>query len=134
MKFIQKPNNEWTGWTHYRVSEKGLVHVGVYRVMYGHRVRAGFVADKMGCTLDWCGGANWKDVERLYSLCIGVLSRRDETPNCFEGIPQYSIIKPFYLDERFTRKVIKLAGEFEMISLEVSDVGGAGLHEFQKSL
>jgi len=127
MKFILHPYNEEVGWSNYRISEGGVVHLGVYRVMYGFRVRAGRVADRWGCTLDWCGGANWQDVERLYSLCLGILSQRDEANFSFERIPTVSKVKPFYLDEYFVKTVSDLAGGFELItleksSLEISDV------------
>lgn len=117
MKFITQPDSEETGWSNYRISEGGTVHLGVCRVMYGFRVRCGMTRDKWGCSLDWCGGANWKDVERLYSLCLGVLAQRDESNFSFDGIPGVSAIKPFYLDEKFVKIVGKLAGDFELVTL-----------------
>lgn len=91
---------------HRRVSENGLVEMGVYRVMFGWRVRAGFVG-KMSCALDWCGGGNWTDVERLYSLCFSILSNKQENYQCFDDLPPISMIKPFYLDHDF----VKIVGE-----------------------
>lgn len=91
--------------------------MGVYRVLFGFRVRCGMTSDKMCCALDWCGGANWKDVERLYSLCLGILSQKDENNFSFMGIPTVSSIKPFYLDEKFVSIVGKLAGDFELLTL-----------------
>lgn len=132
MNFIERPSDPHFQWTHYRVSEEGGVHIGVHRVLYGFRVRAGYRGDKLGCYCDWCGGANWKDVERLYSLCLAILSQREEPGDnwrhaeVFEGMPPVSSIKPFYLDEEFTKKVTQLAGpNLEMISLmrpEVADM------------
>lgn len=132
MKFIEQPVHPHFGWTHYRVSEGGGVHIGVHRVIYGFRVRAGYRGDLLGCYCDWCGGANWKDVERLYSLCLAILSQREEPgdnwrqANVFEGLPPVSSIKPFYLDEEFTKTVGELAGpNLELISLmrpEVADL------------
>lgn len=124
MKFIERPTDPHFEWSHYRVSEGGGVHIGIYRVMYGFRVRAGYTGDTLGCYCDWCGGANWEDVERLYSLCVAILSQREEPgdqwrgSSVFEGIPPVSSIKPFYLDKEFTERVTKLAGDkLEMISL-----------------
>jgi hypothetical protein len=101
---------------HRRVSEKGLVEMGVYRVAYGWRVRAGFVGE-MGCVLDWCGGGNWKDVERLYSLCHAILLSKKEDRQCFDDLPHYSTIKPFYLDLEFVKIVGEKAGDFSLIEL-----------------
>ena len=102
---------------HRLVSENGLVEMGVYRVMYGYRVRAGFVGD-MGSVLDWCGGGNWKDVERLYSLCKAILEQQPETKSCFNDLPPNSMIKPFYKDVDFVRVVGEKAGEFSLVSLD----------------
>lgn len=100
-----------------RLSENNLVEIGVHRVLFGYRVKAGF-ANEGFCYLDWCAGGNWKDVERLYSLCYAILSKRDENRNCFDELPGTSIIKPFYLDLDFVEKVSKEAGDFELIILK----------------
>jgi hypothetical protein len=128
MKFLETqhdPGSVWSDWMNYRRSEGGGVHLGVYRVMYGFRVRAGYTGDLMGCTLDWCGGANWKDVERLYSLCLAILSQKEEpgekwrNAEVFRGIPPHSNVKPFYNDPDFVQKVCELAGsDFELLTLE----------------
>lgn len=102
---------------HRLVSQNGLVEFGVYRVVYGWRVRACFVGD-CGATLDWCGGGNWKDVERLYSICHAILVQREESRECFDGIPPWSHIKPFYLDLEFVKKVGRLAGDFPLLTLD----------------
>lgn len=103
---------------HRLASENGVIYVGVYRVMYGFRVRAGRSRDEIGCALDWCGGGDWSNVERLYSLAVAILSQRDESDECFEGLPTVSKIKPFHLDEKFTKTLIEAAGpNFEMIKL-----------------
>ena len=119
MKFSPIPDDpEVTGQFHRLESENGVISLGVYRVMFGFRVRVGRSADKMGCTLDWCGGGDWKDVERLYSLAVAILSQREESPECFEGLPTVSKVKPFHLDSDFTETLIAAAGpSFEMIKL-----------------
>lgn len=90
-------------------SENGLVEMGVYRVMYGWRVRAGFSGYPC-CELDWCAGSQWKNVEQLYSLCYAILTLREESRNCFEGLPTCSRTKPFYMDREFIVTVSALAG------------------------
>jgi hypothetical protein len=98
------------------LSENNMVEIGVYRTLFGWRVRAGF-ANEGVCYLDWCAGSNWKDVERLYSLCYAILSKRSEDKCCFDGLPGSSTIKPFYLDLDFLEKISKEAGYFELLSL-----------------
>lgn len=72
----------------------------------------------MAVELDWCAGANWEDVERLYSICRSILIRRDEHRDCFQGIPRYSKVKPFFMDREFTEHVLNLAGDIEPIQLD----------------
>ena len=117
MKLSYAPDDLGTMLFHRQVSENGLVEIGVYRVAYGWRVRAGFVGEYC-CVLDWCGGGNWKDVERLYSLCYAILSDREESRDCFEGIPPHSTVKPFYLDLDFVKIVGRLAGDFNLMVLD----------------
>ena len=119
MKFKPAPEDAWTMMFHRLVSENELVEFGVYRVAYGWRVRAGFTNEP--CVwLDWCGGGNWADVERLYSLCFAILSNREENRECFQGLPSYSTVKPFYLDLKFLEVVGKQAGDFQLMTLEGS--------------
>lgn len=116
MKFKPAPEDACTMMFNRLVSENELVEIGCFRVGYGWRVRAGFVGDP--CVfLDWCAGANWKDVERLYSLCFAVLSNREENRECFNGLPPYSKIKPFFLDLDFVEVVGKEAGDFTLMKL-----------------
>lgn len=119
MKFSHIPDDpDITGQFCRLKSENGVICIGIYRVMYGFRVRAGRSADKYGCALDWCGGGDWSNVERLYSLAVSILSQRVESPDCFDGLPSFSKVKPFHLDKEFTEKLITAAGpDFEMIKL-----------------
>lgn len=104
------PDEDHTGMFQRLVSENQLVEMGIYRVMFGYRVRAGFVGSK-GVELDWCGGGNWADVERLYAICKTILSKREENRDCFENLPGQSEVKPFFNDISFTTKVLTASGE-----------------------
>lgn len=100
-------------------SENGLIRIGVYKVIFGYRVRAGFSEDQLQVKLDWCAGDKWDDVERLYSLAYFILRKREENLDCFDGLPLVSKVKPFYNDIDFTQTVCDLAGEdFELIKLQ----------------
>lgn len=117
MKLISAKDDELTQLFHRKVSENGLVEMGVYRVLFGWRVRAGFVGNWM-CELDWCGGSDWKNVERLYSICHAILSQRDENLECFRNLPMFSKVKPFFMDLEFVDIVTKQAGEISLVSLD----------------
>lgn len=102
---------------HRQVSLNGLVEISVYPVMFGFRVRCGFVGEE-ACELDWCAGNKWDDVQRLYSIALAILSKRTENTSCFENIPRISNVKPFFLDEDFTKTVITQAGELDLVTLQ----------------
>ena len=116
---VLKPSEDIEGMSHILYSGNAVVFMGVYRVMYGWRVRAGFVRDiNRFCILDWCGGGVWKDVERLYSICRAILLQAREDTDCFRGLPTVSLVKPFFRDMDFVRIVGQAAGDFELIELQ----------------
>ena len=88
--------------------------MGIYPVMFGYRVRAGYVSG-MGFELDWCGGADQGQVELLYSIAKNIL----ESKGSFEGIPERSNIKPFFNDQEFVNCVGSLVTKpLEIIRLK----------------
>ena len=119
MIFNTSPDDDEKGLTHRLLSEHGVVEIGIFRVMFGWRVRAGFAENDTCCILDWCGGGNWENVERLYALARSILSSRPEDYHCFDGLPASSLRKPFYNDPSFVSRVFSLAGEFEVEHLAI---------------
>lgn len=91
-----------------QLSENGLVEVGIYQVLYGWRVRAGFVADRFGCVLDWCCGDSDKFLNGLYCSLLTILERRREDEDCFEGLPRTSDVKPAYKSPSFMQRIENL--------------------------
>lgn len=97
-------------------SEDGKIEMGVYPVMFGYRVRAGYV-DSGYYNLDWCCGANQGLVEWVYAALKTILENRD-TSNPFEGLLIASNIKPLYLDIEFMKWLVKTVGiDVDPISL-----------------
>jgi hypothetical protein len=90
---------------HRLVSENNYVHMGVLRVAYGYRVRAGWCLDRAGVHLDWCGGGNWEDVQTLYTILANILAHRPEDDSCFDCLPPHSEVKPYFLDPVFLVKI-----------------------------
>jgi len=96
------------------VSEDGKIEMGIYPVMYGYRVRAGYVGS-MCCELDWCGGDDQSQLELLYSICKNIL----ESKGNFSNIPIRSEIKPFYKDAEFVEVINSLTTKpLEIVKLE----------------
>lgn len=105
MKLLAAPDDETNGITQRLVSESGVVWMGVYRVLYGWRVRAGLVRDRWGCSLDWCCGDELDELIILYYLLKMILSARPEDEDCFAGLPPHSDPKTFYRDPAFVAAV-----------------------------
>lgn len=96
------------------VSEDGKIELGVYPVMFGYRVRAGFTNFEWS-EIDWCGGANQTQVELLYSIAKNILEKQGN----FKGMPMCSDIKPFYNDEEFSKYIhSKVSKPLEIVQLK----------------
>lgn len=105
MKFIEADDSSEDQMYSRVVSENNLVEVGIYPVMFGFRVRCGFVGSK-SYFIDYCGGADQLQVETLYSMTIAILSQRDENREVFKGLPPCSNIKPYFNDVEFLEWII----------------------------
>ncbi len=95
MKFKQEDNDDLELFQRL-VSEDGKIEMGIHPVIFGYRVRAGYVGD-MVYQLDWCGGDDQEQLELLYSIMKNIL----ENKGGFVGVPVVSEIKPFFNDTKF---------------------------------
>jgi hypothetical protein len=96
------------------VSDDGKIEMGIHPVMFGYRVRAGYV-DRMIYEMDWCGGDDQAQLELLYSIAKNIL----ENKNSFEGVPPVSMIKPFYKDADFVKQIESLVTKpLEIVKLK----------------
>lgn len=114
MKFIAAEDDEENLLFQRLVSEDGKIEIAVHPVMFGYRVRAGYVG--RGWTeIDWCAGDKHPHVEFLYSVIKNILENKGN----FEGVPTHSNIKPYYKDLEFVDAVVKLTvGDLEIIKLK----------------
>lgn len=107
MKLISTTDDSNTMLTQRLVSEHGLVEIGIYRVIFGWRVRAGFVG-RPWCQIDWCCGNDPGQLWSHYVALTLLLRRRDETDDCFRGIPECSAVKPCFKDVEFEQRLTDL--------------------------
>ena len=107
MQFVSAPNDPATMMKDRLVSENELVEIGVFRVMYGYRVRAGFVGQPW-CEIDWCCGDRPNHILSMYTAIFLLLRRRPESRDCFCGIPRESDIKPYWKDLDFCQEITNL--------------------------
>lgn len=91
-----------------RVSPDGLVEMGVFPVLFGFRVRAGWTADRLMCQWDWCAGDGDDQLRALYGQCLNLLTHYyvpGEQPSVFDRFPETSEVKPWYRDLEFSRRL-----------------------------
>lgn len=89
------------------VSADGRIHVGLYRVLFGWRVRGGWVNDKWGVALDWCCGADHGAIYMGYKLMLAAIQSSADCENPFEALPASSEFKPFTHDKEMFFKAVR---------------------------
>lgn len=116
---------------------EGTIEIGIYPVLYGFRIRAGFVGD-MGCDLDFCAGNKQKDAEDIYSLVLTILERklrklgaenatgrtikhRESRMIVFNDFP-IQRTKPMYNDHECFMTLSEMCGP-DLISIKLPDLG-----------
>jgi len=86
---------------------QGPIEIGVWPVLFGYRVRAGFEG-RMSYEVDWCAGQSYICLNGLYWTLRDILASRQHAPNPFAGIPGTSLVKPVFLDLQFQSQLQKL--------------------------
>lgn len=111
MKKFEKTNN-----TEYLKSRYVCenVEIGVYPVLYGYRVQAGYI--NTGCyELDYCCGAEQKNVDLIFSIVKTILEKNDLN---FKIFP-FQNIKPVFNDAKCFSKLLELSSpELEIIKTD----------------
>lgn len=82
-----------------KTDEDKTIIFGIYPVMFGYRIRAGYIGLQW-YELDWCAGDDPIQINLLYSICNHCLLLRDKK-DPFKDLPRISKIKPFYNDPEF---------------------------------
>ena len=106
MKFLEAQDDNENNLYQRLVSEDGNIEMGIYLVMFGYRVRAGFVGNGI-YELDWCGGDEQTQLELLYSIMKNILEARGN----FRYVPPSSVIKPFFNDHDFVYRINELVSK-----------------------
>lgn len=83
----------------------GEIELGVMPVIYGMRVRAGYVG-AAGVELDWCCGDRQLWLDWAYGCARSIL----ENQGSFENVPRTSRVKPIWNDMGFLMEVARLSG------------------------
>lgn len=84
------------------------LELGIYRVIYGYRVRVGYIGE-MSYNLDFCGGANIDMINLLYNGVKTIIEGqiRENKNVDFKEFP-YQRVKPFYKDMNFLKEFCDL--------------------------
>lgn len=100
---------------HRLVSDCGTIEIGLYRVLFGYRVRAGYTND-MFYNIDWCGGGDNGQIELLYSIAKNILEHQGN----FKCLQSVSAIKPFFKDQLFVDHInSKVVKPLQIIKLKI---------------
>lgn len=121
---FSKNNNCDSGLLFPMVGNNGIIHIGICRVMFGYRIRAGFISNQFShYEIDWCAGADIIQIRFLYSALLNILSQRDENRSIFNGIPMFSKIKPFFNDTDFVQWLSEnIKGELEILTINNTEL------------
>lgn len=83
-----------------RVSPCGKMFIGIYPVLFGKRIRAGYVGSDF-VIIDWCCGSDQEYLKIAYSILLGYMQNGGK----FSDLPGSSNIKPWYNDPEFCKEV-----------------------------
>lgn len=89
------------------------IEIGVFPVMFGYRVRIGYVGSGF-LEVDWCAGPGQENVERLYSLAFARLERAPFFDH--NDWPGTTAVKPIFNDELWSLLVAEV-GDHQYISI-----------------
>jgi len=108
MEFISIPDRPEDELTHCFIYNDEII-LGKYRVMYGYRLRGGFLENKF-YEFDICCGDKEANYENLFQkICIIIKDNPIDDP--FLNIPEVSKVKPYINDTYFILLINKLHRE-----------------------
>lgn len=90
------------------VSDDMQIEIGIYKVLFGWRVRVGKIGDYM-YSIDWCCG----DKLALVIFTHGLVKRLIEE-NYLNLLPGFSMVKPWTKDPDFILKIKPYCKELEI--------------------
>lgn len=101
--FVSAPDNMENEMTN--IYQMGEIEVGKFRVMFGWRLRAGFIGNDT-VELDICCGDKAEAYDdMLKKVCAIIKYNVDKSKDPFYGIPSNSKIKPYFNDEAFCKQI-----------------------------
>jgi hypothetical protein len=96
-----------------KTSSDGVYEIGIYPVIFGFRIRAGFVG-RMWCELDYCAGADLTMINLLYNIVVTIMSKRiEQNENPFAGFPKQDV-KPMINDPECLQKMMELFKDYKI--------------------
>jgi hypothetical protein len=111
MQFIEK--QDFKNWAYREESTDGKIVIGIYPVIFGFRIRAGYTKfEDSWFELDYCAGAEQDNVEKLFSQVKTIFLRHtsDEIFTTVKWPNQDK--KPYFLDLTNYPKFMELVGEY----------------------
>lgn len=109
MEFKELENQVSENYIFRQESTCGKVEIGVWPVMFGYRVRAGFTGS-LCCELDYCCGDNDIHVGFIYNYVKNIMEQQEVSRDMFRIFPRQNI-KPFFKDAENYEKFCSLAND-----------------------
>lgn len=98
------------------VSENNIIEMFIYPVMFGYRVRIGYVENVGALEYDYCAGAEQKNVQLLFSILKTILENMTETE--FESCEfPWQERKPVFNDIKCFTSLLEMAGELKIVEI-----------------
>jgi len=131
-QFIDAPYNTHSCLHKMKVSKDGKYEIGIYVVMYGFRIRAGY-AGKLWVELDYCAGSDLVMVNLLYHAILTLLTDRiSKGENPFKDLPIQDV-KPMINDPECLAKLLEVIKDCHIA--DVTQITAAELQGYRtKSL
>jgi len=87
------------------IDEDLEIFLGKFRVMFGYRLRGGYLGECY-CELDICCGSESEIYDSMLNKVKEIIKYNvSQNKEPFKNIPTYSKIKPYFKDEEFLSKI-----------------------------
>lgn len=89
-----------------RIWPEANVEIGKYRVMYGYRLRSGYI-DEDFVELDICCGRDRNAYNEMQNIVLTIMNYNGPE-NPYKDMPPYSRVKPYWNDAEFVHEMKRL--------------------------
>ena len=97
----------------YFIHSDGTIEIGIYPVLFGFRIRVGYVGSSF-LSVDYCAGDRQYHIEEIYSMVLHILKTQDTQD--LDVFPSFKV-KPIFNDRECIEKLRQMSEGFEWITI-----------------